>query len=494
MNRLKDRWHRDLNSNEIIKERKHVTVFDASNGNCIMNMLKYISENYEGDERTYIDKDGDEIISSYRLLLVAHNSSGLDSWIVLNSLIKEITELKTIKTARGLFSLSFRCGVKIINTVEVPQYVKFTCSKSHIKGSVEKIGKEYGLQPELLKGEIEHSIINKKFFAELRHIWEPYLISDVLCLAFIYARHSMEMQKMSGFGIKECLTEANLGWKCFGTYNKDREFYTFNDNYVRSFIRKSIKGGRCGAFNRYFESNQCEEILNTIKKHLKIDDNEISNIIHKYLKYNYAKRDEFETEFENNEKDYRKTNEKELEKFLEKKLGELNISKELQKINKDDLLVSYDFNSLYPSAQIDKNSSWPKIETSYPFKKYMNDAACYLFNSGKWNQLNKSAFLTIKYHKPENLFFQHLAIKEKIKNPYKNNRFEEINRMRNDIIIDTLTTVDIVEKVKCGGVILEVFEGFFCHNLEYNPYTEFVTDMFGKRDLFKSQGKELLQN
>ena len=66
--------------------------------------------------------------------------------------------------------------------------------------------------------------------------------------------------------------------------------------------------------------------------------------------------------------------------------------------------------------------------------------------------------------------------------------------MRNGIIIDTLTSVDIVEIVKCGGVILEVYEGFFCHNLNFNPYTEFVTDMFEKRDMFKSQGKDLLQN
>ena len=78
----------------------------------------------------------------------------------------------------------------------------------------------------------------------------------------------MEMQNMSGFGIKDCLTEASLGWKCFGTYNKDREFYTFNNIYVRDFIRISVKGGRCGAFIRYFESNQCENILNTIKKNI----------------------------------------------------------------------------------------------------------------------------------------------------------------------------------------------------------------------------------
>ena len=304
----------------------------------------------------------------------------------------------------------------------------------------------------------------------------------------------MEMQKMSGFGIKDCLTEASLGWKCFGTYNKDREFYTFNNKYVRDFIRKSIKGGRVGAFNRYFESNQCEEILNTIKKHLKIDDNEISDIIDKYLKYINTKRKEFKTEFENGEKDYRKINNKELDKFLERKLGEINISKELQKIKKDDLLVSYDFNSLYPSAQIDKKSTWPKIETVYPFKKHMNDSICTLFNNGRWNELNRSAFLTVKHHNPPNLIFQHLPIKEKIENPYKNNRLEGINRMRNGIIIDTLTSIDIVEIVKYGGIILEIFEGFFCHNREYNPYTEFVTDMFEKRDLFKSQGKDLLQN
>ena len=131
------------------------------------------------------------------------------------------------------------CGDKLVNTVEVPQYVKFRCSKSPIKESVEKNGKEYGLQPELLKGEIEHSVFNRNNFADSRHIWELYLKLGVLCLAFIYARHSIEMQKMSGFVIKDCLTEASLGWKCFGTYNKDRKFYTFNDKYLRYFILRS---------------------------------------------------------------------------------------------------------------------------------------------------------------------------------------------------------------------------------------------------------------
>ena len=211
----------------------------------------------------------------------------------------------------------------------------------------------------------------------------------------------MEMQnKLSGFGFKDCLTEASLGWKCFGTYNRDREFYTFNDKYVRDFFRKSLTGGRVGAFNRYFESNQCEEILITIKKHLKMNNNEISNIIDEYLEYITIKRDEFKLEFENGEKDYRKVNEKELDKILEKKLGELGISKKLHKINNDDLLVSYDFNSLYPSAQVDINSTWPKIETAHPFKKNKRDGVCTLLNSGRWNELNRSVFFNCEISQP----------------------------------------------------------------------------------------------
>ena len=124
----------------------------------------------------------------------------------------------------------------------------------------------------------------------------------------------------------------------------------------------------------------------------------------------------------------------------------------------------------------------------------MNESICSLFKSGRWNELNRSALLSVKYHNPESLVFQHLPVWEKIENPYKYNRLEEINRMRNGIIVDTLTSVDFVETVKNGGIILEVFEGFFCHNVEYNPYIEFVTDLFEKRDLFKSQGKDLIQS
>ena len=53
-----------------------------------MNILEYLSENYESDERTYLEKEGDEIVSSFKILLLAHNSSCFDIWVVLNSLDK----------------------------------------------------------------------------------------------------------------------------------------------------------------------------------------------------------------------------------------------------------------------------------------------------------------------------------------------------------------------------------------------------------------------
>ena len=95
-----------------------------------MNMLEYNSENYDGDEVTWIDKDGDQIVSWYRLLLVAHIASRFHSWVVLNSLAKQIPERKVLKTAEGLISLSFQCGVKVFKTVEVTQYVNLTSTKS----------------------------------------------------------------------------------------------------------------------------------------------------------------------------------------------------------------------------------------------------------------------------------------------------------------------------------------------------------------------------
>ena len=234
-----------------------------------------------------IHKEGDEIVSWYEILLLVHNASGFDSWVVLNSLDKKMKDLNVKRTARGMISISFRCGFKTVNSVEVPRYGKFTCTRSHIFDFLDQRGREYGLQPKLLKELINHSEIKQYNYNELRLIWEQCLKSDILCLAFVYPRHAVEMQKMTNTGVKE----ASLGENGFGLYNKNREIYTLNNKYVRDFTRKSIKGGRVCAFNRYFESKQFDELMLTIEKHLKINGNEISIVIDKYLDYKTKKRE-----------------------------------------------------------------------------------------------------------------------------------------------------------------------------------------------------------
>ena len=171
----------------------------------------------------------------------------------LKSSVKQLTELKLIKTARGLNALLYRCGVEIVNTVEVPQYVIFKCTESHINCSLEKIAEEYSLQTELPKGKCEHSVDDRINCVSLKHTSEPYLKLNLLCLAFIHVRFSMEKKAMSGFGIKNFFIQSSQGRKCFGTYIRGREFYTFNNKYVRVFIRKSNNGGRVAVLNRYLE-------------------------------------------------------------------------------------------------------------------------------------------------------------------------------------------------------------------------------------------------
>ena len=140
-------------------------------------------------------------------------------------------------------------------------------------------------------------------------------------------------------------------------------------------------------------------------------------VIDKDLENIWIEEKEYQKLFLFDESDYRRIVKKEMKRFINKKLGELLISKDFQKINENDLLVSYNFNSLYPSAEGDKESTWPAIETAHPFKKHMNESVCKMFNSGKWDKLILSAFLTVKYQSPEILTFQQIPIKEKVAHP-----------------------------------------------------------------------------
>ena len=72
--------------------------------------------------------------------------------------------------------------------------MKFVCSKVHIPASLGKIQKEYNIQPQLIKGEIDHNLKTLSNYKEHENIWKPYLIDNVLGLAVVVAKHGYKFK------------------------------------------------------------------------------------------------------------------------------------------------------------------------------------------------------------------------------------------------------------------------------------------------------------
>ena len=150
-------------------------------------------------------------------------------------------------------------------------------------------------------------------------------------------------------------------------------------------------------------------------------------------------------------------------------------------------MMNFDATSLYPSAMWDKNSVCPKIETGFAFNSNMNNVYVEAFNNQTFNQDgDESAILRIKYCNPPELIFQHLPVKEKVKNV-------EVNRMRNGYIIDRLTSVDICEIVKNGGRVIEIYEGvLYRENFIVSPFRKVIEKLFGLRQKYKDEHNDLM--
>ena len=92
--------------------------------------------------------------------------------------------------------------------------------------------------------------------------------NDVLSTAFSYARYSKGIEVLTGFGKKNSLTLPALANKYFNSLRdeSDEPIYTYNDEFMRHFVRQSIKGGRCSALNRYYKSSISDEVFNNFSK------------------------------------------------------------------------------------------------------------------------------------------------------------------------------------------------------------------------------------
>ena len=92
------------------------------------------------------------------------------------------------------------------------------------------------------------------------------------------------MEELTGFGMKNSLTLPSLANKYFNSLREenDEPIYTYNDEFMRHFVRQSIKGGRCSALNQYYKSNISQEFFNIFSKELNVIDNDnVCEIINK---------------------------------------------------------------------------------------------------------------------------------------------------------------------------------------------------------------------
>ena len=479
LSKIAGRYERDPTKEEL-KKSIDDTIFFAGD-NCISNALDYLLK-LKGEERKVNNK-----IVEYNLQMHAHNGSGFDTWIILNNLRcdKHIVG-DIIKNGKGIIEMKVFNGYIEKNKKQVPQYLHFRCGMTHLNYSLKKLGKTFELPKELLKTEMDHNDIDGENYKDKKDIWLPYVKNDVLCTAYSYARYSKAMEEITGFSMKDCLSLPGLGWKYFNSLRteEDEPIYTYNDKYMRCFVRQSIKGGRVCAFNQYYKSKHCDDILKIINKELAVKGT-VYDTIEAYMEYKNKHFKIFEKEYEDRFDDYRDEDEEEKGKYINEKLSELRLHNIIKRIELVHLLWDFDAVSLYPSAMWDEKSIYPRIETGYAFTTDMNDELVNKFNTGNFNQ--GSAILKIKYYNPKNLIVQHLPTKERV------NKIE-INRMGNGYIIDTLTSVDIQEIVKIGGKVIEIYEGvIYRENFKVSPFRKVIDKLFALRQKYKDDGNDVMQ-
>ena len=88
--------------------------------------------------------------------------------------------------------------------------------------------------------------------------------------------------------MKNNLTLPSLANKCFNLRilrdENDEAIYTYNDEYVRHFVRLGVKGGRCLSMNQYYKSTISDELFIFISKSLDVNGN-INEILDKNFQY-----------------------------------------------------------------------------------------------------------------------------------------------------------------------------------------------------------------
>ena len=143
----------------------------------------------------------------------------------------------------------------------------------------------------------------------------------------------MGMEELTGFGMKKSLTLPSLANKYFERLRdeNDEQIFTNTDPFMRNFVRQSIKGGRCNAFNQPYKSEISVKVFIFFSKELNFNGN-VCEILERYFEYTNKHRKIIENECDSNFSDYRDNDEEEKTDHINKNFNMLPFHKELSKL------------------------------------------------------------------------------------------------------------------------------------------------------------------
>ena len=163
----------------------------------------------------------------------------------------------------------------------------------------------YKLQQSLLKQEIEHDEIYEDKWKATENERLPYVKNDVSTTSFCYARYTTAMEKLTNFGMKNCLALPSLANKYINNLGdeNDEPMDIYTDLFLTNFVRNSIKRGTCNAFNQYYISEISDEVFSIFSKERNVGGN-ICDLLGKHFeflsKYEKLYAKNFESKFEDN--------------------------------------------------------------------------------------------------------------------------------------------------------------------------------------------------
>ena len=134
------------------------------------------------------------------------------------------------------------------------------------------------------------------------------------------------MDELTRFEMKNSLTLPSSATKFFNSSRdeNDEPIDTYNDEYMKWFVRQSIEGGRCSAVNQYYNSIVSVEVHNIFSIELNINGN-VCVILDKYVQFKNKQRRIIEDEYDSRFEDNQDVNEDEKTKYVNDKLSKLTI-------------------------------------------------------------------------------------------------------------------------------------------------------------------------